>query len=138
MKVEWQEYLSVGVVEIDHQHKFLFDKFNALLAACEKGCGAEEVNRLFAFLGAYVIIHFSDEERLMQRLGFPDFQKHRELHQAFTLQVAELNERLINEGPTQSLISTICLTINGWLIQHISVLDRALGRFAKDKKGQTH
>ena len=134
MKVEWQEYLSVGVVEIDHQHKFLFDKFNALLAAYEKGYGADDVQRLFAFLGAYVIIHFSDEERLMQRVGFPDFLSHRELHQAFTLQVAELNERLINEGPTQSLLSTICLTINGWLIEHISVKDRALGRFAKDKQ----
>jgi hemerythrin len=136
MKVEWQEYLAVGIEEIDLQHMLLFDKFNNLLAACEQGSGAEEVNRLFTFLGAYVLIHFSDEERLMQRLGFPDFQKHRDLHQAFTLQIARLKEQLVNEGPTQSLVSTACLTINGWLIEHISVMDRALGRFAKEKKGK--
>lgn len=135
MKVEWQEYLSIGVADIDHQHKLLFDKFNALLAACQKESGTDEVNQLFSFLSAYVVIHFSDEERLMQRLGFPDFQKHRDLHQEFSLQVAALKERLMNEGPTRSLVGTICLTINGWLIEHISVMDRTLGRFAKDKKG---
>lgn len=135
MKVEWQEYLSVGMIEIDSQHRLLFDKFNAMLAACEKGSSADEVNRLFTFLGAYVITHFSDEERLMQTLGFPDYARHREQHQAFTHQIATLKERLINEGPTQGLVASICLTINGWLIKHISGMDRAIGRFVKEKKG---
>lgn len=136
MKVEWLEYLSVGVEEIDSQHRLLFDKFNALLASCEKGDSADEVNRIFAFLGAYVITHFSDEERLMQRLGFPEYPKHRDLHQAFTFQVATLKERLLMEGPTRSLVATLCLTINGWLIEHISGMDRAIGRFVKETKAK--
>jgi len=136
MKVEWHEYLSVGVEEIDSQHRHLFDKFNAMLASCERGDSADEINRLFAFLGAYVITHFSDEERLMQRLGFPDYPRHRDLHQAFTLQVAALKDRLINEGPTPSLVATLCLTINGWLIEHISGIDRAIGKFVKETKTQ--
>jgi hemerythrin len=137
MKVEWQEYLSVGVEEIDKQHRLLFDKFNALLAACGAGSSAVEVNRLFAFLGAYVVTHFSDEERLMQRIGFPEYPKHRTLHRAFTIQVATLKERLMSEGPTPSLVATLCLTINGWLIEHISGMDRAVGRFVKENKGNT-
>jgi hemerythrin len=76
--------------------------------------------------------HFSDEERLMQRLGFPDLQKHREKHREFTRQVAALTERMQDEGPTQSLVTTVSLTINGWLIEHISRMDRAIGRFVKE------
>lgn len=134
MKVEWGEYLSVGVAEIDDQHKLLFDNFSAFLAACEAGQSAEEVNRLFSFLGNYVATHFSDEERLMQRIGFPDYQKHREMHREFTRHVAALEERLGKEGPTQSLVTTVGLTINGWLIEHISRMDRAIGRFVKEKQ----
>ncbi len=134
MKVEWGEYLSVGVAEIDDQHKLLFEKFNALLAACDTGSSAEEVNRLFAFLGSYVVTHFSEEERLMQRLGFPDYLKHREMHQDFIRQVDALKERLDSEGPSQRLVSSLTLTINGWLIEHISRIDRAFGRFVKEKK----
>jgi hemerythrin len=135
MKVEWGEYLSVGSPEIDDQHKLLFDKFNALLAACENGSSAEEVNRLFTFLATYVVTHFSDEERLMLRIGFPDLPKHREMHQDFIRQVDALKERLVDEGPTRSLVSSLTLTINGWLIEHISRMDRAIGRFAKEKRG---
>jgi hemerythrin len=136
MRIEWQEYLSVGVAEIDNQHRLLFDKFNALLAACKNGGSSDEIKRLFSFLATYVVTHFSEEERLMQRLGFPDYQKHRGLHQAFTLQVASLRERLMSEGPTPALVASVCLTINGWLIEHISGMDRAIGRFVKDKKGK--
>ena len=133
MKVEWQEYLTVGVAEIDAQHKLLFEKFNALLAACKRGESADEVNRLFSFLGGYVISHFSDEERLMQRIGFPDYPKHLAMHHEFIRQVAGLKERLGHEGPTQGLVASVCLPINGWLIEHISGMDRAIGRFVKEK-----
>ena len=133
MKIEWQEYLSIGMTEIDNQHKMLFNKFNALLAAYEKGCSADEVNRLFAFLGTYVITHFSDEERLMQRLSFPDYPEHLEMHREFIRQVAALKERLGSEGPTRELVASIGLTINGRLIEHISGMDRAIGRFMKER-----
>ena len=134
MKVEWQEYLAVGVVEIDNQHKRLFDKFNAFLAACEAERGAEELNRLFWFLDAYAATHFADEENLQKRIGFPDYPKHREQHQEFTRKVAELKERLLSEGPSRELISTATLTMTGWLIEHISGMDRAIGRFIKERE----
>jgi hemerythrin len=70
----------------------------------------------------------------MQGLGFPDYPQHREQHRAFTLHIASLKDRLMNEGPTQGLVATVCLTINGWLIEHISGMDRAIGRFIKEKK----
>ena len=133
MKIEWQEYLSVGVAKIDLQHKLLFENINALLKAHEEGRGSDEVSRLFFFLDTYVATHFADEERLMQRLGFPDFQKHREQHQAFSGEVAALKERLLSEGPTESLVTSMGLVTTGWLIEHISVMDRAIGRFVKER-----
>lgn len=131
MKIEWQDYLSVGVVEIDHQHRQLFEKFNAFLAACDAEQAPDEARRLFWFLDAYVVTHFADEERLQKRIGFPDYAKHREQHQAFIRQVADLKERLASEGPTRALISTMTLTMTGWLIEHISGMDRDIGRFMK-------
>lgn len=134
MKIEWHEYLSVGVAEIDQQHRLLFDKFNTFFAACEEGRGEEEVARLFWFLNAYIATHFADEERLQQEIGFPGYQKHREQHLALTREVAALKERLASEGPSRSLVSSVGLLMTGWLIEHISVMDRAIGRFVKERK----
>ena len=136
MKVEWQEYLSVGVEEIDLQHKLLFDKYNAFFTAYYEGRGAEEVIRLFSFLGDYVATHFSDEERLQQRIGFPDYQKHREQHLQLTRKVAELKERLGKEGPGPGIISSAGLLMTGWLIEHISIMDRAIGRFMTEMQSR--
>jgi len=133
MKIEWNDYLSVGVAEIDNQHKLLFDKFNAFLAACEAERGCEEVSRLLWFLDAYVATHFTDEEALQKRIGFPDYPKHREQHQEFARKLAELKERLQAEGPSRSLISTATLTMTGWLIEHINRMDRAIGLFMKER-----
>ena len=134
MKVEWQEYLSVGVAEIDHQHQHLFDRYNAFFTAYSEGVAGEEVIRLFGFLEAYVATHFADEEKLQLRIGFPNYQKHRQQHLALTEKVTELRERLKSESPSTNLISSAGLLMTGWLIEHISVMDRAIGQFAKDRE----
>jgi hemerythrin len=134
MKVEWQDYLSVGVEVIDRQHRLLIDKYNAFFTAYSEGRADKEVIRLLGFLEEYVAIHFADEETLQQRIGFPDFQKHRNQHLELTRKVAELRDRLENKGPAPDLVASTGLLMTGWLIEHISVMDRAIGRFMKEKQ----
>jgi hemerythrin len=134
MKVEWQEYLSTGVAEIDYQHKQLINKYNAFFAACSDGSKEDEVVRLFYFLGTYVLTHFSDEEAFMQRIAYPDYRKHREQHLLLTAKVAELKERLGKEGPTPEFVCSAGLLMTGWVIEHISVMDRAIGQFMKERE----
>ena len=55
MKLQWEKHLSIGVAEIDKQHKLLIEKFNEFMSACKKERGDHEVFRLFSFLDAYVI-----------------------------------------------------------------------------------
>ena len=133
MKVEWQDYLSIGVEEVDNQHKLLIDRYNAFFAAYYDGRSNDEVIRLLHFLVEYVAAHFADEESLQLRVGFPDYQKHRLQHQELTRKVAELRIRIELEGPEPNLISTTGLLMTGWLIEHISVMDRAIGRFILKK-----
>jgi hemerythrin len=135
MKVEWQDYLSVGVEEIDRQHRLLIDKYNAFFTAYSEGRADEEVIRLLVFLEDYVAMHFADEESLQQRIGFPDFPRHRNQHLELTRKVAELKERLANKGSAPDLVASTGLLMTGWLIEHISVMDRAIGRYMKENPG---
>jgi hemerythrin len=132
MKVEWREYLSVGVEEIDSQHKLLFEKYNALLAACAEERAEAEVQQLFGFLDEYVASHFASEERLQLQCNYPEYQKHRDQHLAFSREVASFKVRLREEGPTRNLVAAVSRFMTGWLIEHISGMDRPLGRFVKE------
>lgn len=135
MKIEWQDYLSVGVEDIDRQHKLLIDKYNDFFEAFSEGRAGEEVIRLLGFLEEYVVTHFADEERLQRQIGFPDYEKHRLQHEELFRKVAEIKERLGGEPPDPSLISSTGLLLTGWLIEHISVMDRAIGRFMREMQG---
>jgi hemerythrin len=126
---QWQESLSIGVLEIDIQHKLLFEKFNDFLLACQSETDHDSVHRLFWFLEAYTVTHFSDEEKLMQRLGYPDYLNHRKKHLEFRAEIGRIKENLRAEGPTQGLVSSLTSFISDWLVQHISNMDRAIARF---------
>ncbi len=131
MKAEWDESLSVGVAEIDDQHKRIFENFNAFSKACSNGNGAEKLNELFWFLGSYVATHFASEERLMQMIGFADYPKHHELHTTFISYVDALMARFSKEGPSEDLIATVNALMKDWLVEHISVMDRSIGQFVR-------
>jgi hemerythrin len=127
--IEWQDSLSIGVLEIDIQHKLLFEKVNSFLQACESEADTDTVHRLFWFLEAYAVTHFKDEEKLMQQLAYPEFLQHRKQHQDFTVEVGRIKELLKTEGPTPRLVSSMTRFVSSWLIQHISTMDRAIGAF---------
>jgi len=134
MKIAWDDSLAIGVAEIDDQHRRIFDNFNAFSVACTEGHGAEKLNELFWFLGSYIAIHFAEEERLMQKVGFPDYPNHHKLHSAFTSQVDVLMERFIESGPSHEIAGTVGETIKNWLIEHISLTDCSIGRFIREHR----
>ena len=55
-------------------------------------------------------------------------------HQALTGKFAALKERLASEGPTREFSSSVTLFMTGWLLEHISGMDRAIGRFMKERE----
>ncbi len=75
MALEWTPDLSVGVEEIDEQHRELFRRAERLIATLR--CGDRgEVLPLLAYLDEYVAHHFSAEERLMREVRYPALEEH--------------------------------------------------------------
>jgi hemerythrin len=133
MPLEWNDSLSIGVAEIDDQHKELFKRFARVLDACTKGQGSDEVRSLLLFLDEYVRIHFRDEERLQLEIGFPEYGEHRRQHLAFIEQVAALEETVLADGATLSVITRANNMLTDWLVHHISRMDRKIGEFIRRK-----
>jgi hemerythrin len=132
MGIEWREALSVGVEEIDSQHKQLLRHFDQLLRACETGKGIEELKILLDFLDGYVIHHFSDEEGIQRQHGYPGYEAHKREHDAFVARLKALKHETGREGVAlHHVVETNHLLLK-WLIHHISTVDVQLGRFLKD------
>jgi len=134
MGIVWNDSLSIGVEEIDDQHKKIFDTFNRFLTACRGGHGTEKLNDLLWFLSSYVATHFANEERLMQQVGFPGFDDHHRLHTDFVVEIDKLMGRFVREGPTEELVATVNTFISNWLTDHISVMDWNIGHYLRERE----
>ena len=114
--VEWSDELSVGIEEIDEQHKRIFDLAHAMHVALAEG-GERETAELIVFeLRAYVEDHFADEERRMREVGYPGLAAHVQVHRRMTAKVDELLDRL-RHGRIQ--VSEVHLFVVTWLMRHI-------------------
>ncbi|MBU0546055.1 hypothetical protein KKA13_02255, partial [Patescibacteria group bacterium] len=83
-KFAWTKKYSVGVAEIDKQHKEFIKICNGLLdLAKEKSFTLEEVKIKIMRLGDYALYHFGTEEELFIKTKYPDASPHTKAHLQF-------------------------------------------------------
>lgn len=134
MAIEWRESLSIGVEEIDKQHKELLRRFDGLLNACKEGKGIDELKGLLDFLSDYVRIHFNDEEAIQRQHHYPGYEDHRKEHASFVVQLNELRQEIDTHGMSVHHVMETNNLLLKWLINHISVVDKELGKFLHGNK----
>ncbi len=132
--IQWRESLAIGVEEIDNQHKELLKRFNSLLSACEEGQGVAKLKELLGFLDDYVVTHFTAEEKLQETCGYPGFEEHKKLHDSFIERISEIHNEVLIEGVSVHHVLETNNILLKWLINHISVEDRRIGKFLNEKK----
>lgn len=129
MSIRWTQDWSVGEPVIDDQHRELVDRVNALLEAVGQNRSRAEIANTMVFLEVYILRHFRDEERLMERTGYPLIEAHRLVHQTFEGVFSRLKEEYEREGPTAAFAAELNVRVSGWLVTHVGKLDRAFGEY---------
>ena len=113
----WKEEYSVGVREIDNQHKKLVSMINDLYESMKDGKGREVLEETITGLYLYTKTHFSFEESLMKKHGYADLPAHREKHLKMVGHVEKLGKQL-QDGELTSPIQ-ITNFLKDWLNKHI-------------------
>jgi hemerythrin len=133
MAIEWTEDLSTSVVEIDNQHKEIFNRMAGLYSACRMGKGKAEIAGVIVFLEDYVTTHFDTEERYMQEYDYPGYASHKSEHISFIRTIVELKRQFETEGPSLSIVIKTNLEIAEWLKKHIREVDKVLGVYFRNQ-----
>jgi len=118
-RIEWSESLSVGIAEIDEQHRkwiALINQLHDVLMGYNEEEGLTSEACLQAMLD-YGDFHLSFEEQLLEKAGYPLFEQHRREHDRFRrqIEIALLAER---EGH-RMLHSEVMNLLTSWLQEHI-------------------
>ena len=124
--VQWTDDFSVGISEIDDQHRGLIALVNRVYSAVINKASSSEVEEIVLALEHYTLQHFADEERYMIHARYPKFGVHKAVHDQFVERVAAEKDRLIAGFP---LDIDIVHFLRDWLINHILRMDKEFGMY---------
>jgi hemerythrin len=125
--VEWHDSYSIGIRLVDDQHKELINLTNRLHEASVLGWDKSKVAFMSAIRGMvdYVGYHFSTEEKIMERVNYPDYKSHKKEHSDFVKEVL----RQVQDFQAGQKVSAndLVLFLKDWVLAHIAVCDKKMG-----------
>ena len=121
-KLLWENKYSVGVEEIDNQHKFMFTVINDLLDAIDTNSTNEHLAKIIESLVKYKIFHFETEEKYFKEFNFDGAEEHIAKHHEFNTKLSDLKEKY----PEYNIEFAFALVdfLEDWLIDHLMVVDQ--------------
>lgn len=123
--IQWDQSLETGFLAIDEQHQELFKRVNEVIEAYNVGKARQEVKKTLQFLEEYVHTHFTMEEELQLQYKYPKYKEHKEMHEYFIKQIAEIKSRYEQNGPKITVTMALNRILITWLREHILRVDKA-------------
>jgi len=121
--VKWDDKFLVNNETIDNQHKELVRITNEFYAGCQMNGILAKVYFLKTIQGTvqYVKTHFTSEEEIMKKAGYPDYEAHKKEHDDFVIKVFEQIKKFDQEVSPDP--SEFVKYLMDWVLNHIACSD---------------
>jgi len=123
--------LSVGIDEIDDDHRILVDLFNILNHSVKDGDAPDYLEAVLEELINCTVWHFSHEERLMLKYDYVGMAGHKTEHQELIESAKELQQKILEAD--KPVADEELEFLERWLTAHILTADMRLGSFLNEK-----
>jgi hemerythrin len=121
----WGKILSVGVDEIDEDHRKLVNILNVLSHAVMENQSPDYLAATLKELINCTVWHFSHEERLMLKYRYPEIEEHKAEHRELVQSAKELQQKILQSDT--SVADEHIEFLERWLTEHILTTDGRLG-----------
>ena len=133
----WDQKYSVGIKLIDDQHRELVNLTNKLYESCmTRDTSIEAVfNDAMHRMVEYVRMHFTAENLLLERIGFPNHFEHKKLHETLVKDILAA-VKSYEEG-NKLIPNQFVRTLKEWVFGHIAIFDQTYALYIHEqvKKG---
>ena len=119
--MEWKAEYSVGLREIDDQHKELLSLFCRVTDVVGDAKSWTDVHYRIVELRTFAAYHFEFEEALMRMFGYAEHDRHADSHKQFFIKMAEFEKHSILGEAKQEMLQFLF----DWLFSHIMKSDKA-------------
>lgn len=124
------DYMT-GIDFVDHEHEKLFEIIGRAHDAIENEMLHDRFDAIMDILKElreYTVMHFSDEERYMESIGYDGLAAQKAVHESFVDRISDIDiQDLSDEGDDQnSYLRSLVVFLNDWLVSHIKNMDKKI------------
>ena len=133
------EYLDVEEMQKTHEDeiKILNDIDRlAVMYSMDKSDAKQKVleEKIEEYL-AHVKVHFANEERLMKKYNFPDYEMHKMTHDMFLMDIGITIKQWRKFGDVDKVVNFIRKSPE-WIVLHINTVDAPTSDYLAEKMAQ--
>jgi hemerythrin len=118
----WEQKHSVGVQELDDQHKQLFAIVNNLYDAMHASKDLATLNAILKDMDDYAHYHFATEEKYFDIFNFAEKESHIAQHRAFDKKTEDFIK--MNKLGNLTLSFEVLDFLEDWWLGHINNVDK--------------
>ena len=122
--LQWREEFSVGIEEVDHEHRELIGLIRGLQESLEEGASTDQVIDVLGEIYAQIAAHFALEEKMMRQTQYSAFADHKEDHETLLDDLRDIMDEVEDDG----ILDRVRLTddLDRWFSDHFKTHDAKL------------
>lgn len=122
--IEWSDSFSVGVADIDHEHKSLIELINQLYASLGEGASAEDIEDFFGEIYAHISAHFALEEKIMREHNYHEYEAHKNEHERLLEDIRDMMDEYSHSTSIDE--QNLSMRLKNWFGEHFKTMDSRL------------
>lgn len=124
--IEWKKEFSVGVPDVDHEHRELIELINRLHASLDRDNPPITVEEFLGDIYAKISAHFALEEKIMRDHNYDEYQEHKADHERLLDDIRDIMDDC--EDNLQFDKDRFAERLNSWFTVHFKTKDARLHR----------
>ena len=130
--ITWEAEMSIGVQEMDDEHRKLIAMINEIGDGMAAGQGRDELGGLVDKVVEFTKEHLAHEERLLAEAGYAESDAHHREHDQMIAKTLSL-QASFRWGSVELIRPDLANFVCDWLVSHIQGSDKAYGVFLNSK-----
>lgn len=127
----WKPGFALGIDEIDLQHQTLLKHLNDCIRYASDHGSSVDTHGIIDDLKAYARLHFTAEESLLRKIGYPESDAHQQHHRLFEEQLTQMG-KAVAAGEKHAVTSLVSF-LKDWYMEHVLVEDKRYAAYMQAK-----
>jgi len=122
--LQWREEFSVGIEEVDHEHRELIELIRTLQQDLQAGADTDRIIDVLGEIYNQIAAHFALEEKMMRKTRYPALADHKQDHETLLDDLRDIMDEVEDDGVLDE--TQLTDDLDRWFSDHFKTHDAKL------------